>query len=266
MTTLVSPQEFVGTYDPDTDIEPWELLQQYYRATKTSAELRGGNGGRAGSSRVASHLELPRERLRTWVDEGGKPDPQHGLERAQAKGWVDVDTDSTTFDGLNRLVAQVFAGGSITTETYRPCFAIPNDDVRDRISEACRLVGVDYDIVHADDEGRATELRITEDGSILGRVFSVLGASVGEKATNESITLPGYLNSVSEWHRLDFARIYVFNRAVEFEGKDTMMIREQRPKDYSDELAGFLEETLGESVTYGEEIITISADAARTLR
>jgi hypothetical protein len=266
MTTFVSAREFVETYDPDSNAGPWELVQQYYHATKTSAELRGGTGGRAGSQRVATRLDLPRPRLRAWIDNGGKPDAQRGLERANAKGWIEVNPSSTTFEGLNRLVAQIFAGGSITSDTSAPCFAIPSGDVRTRITEACRYVGVDYRVVHDDDPDRATELRISGDGSILGRVLAVLGAPVGEKAHDDDISLPNYLNEVSQFHRLDFARIYLFNRGAVHDDKATLTISEDRPKAYRDEVAAFLEATLEQRVTSGDVTITLSADAARAIQ
>jgi hypothetical protein len=266
MTTLVSAKEYVETYNPPTDVGPWELVNQYYKATKTSAELRGGNGGRAGSQRVASHLGLPRGRLRGWIDEGGKPDAQRGLERANEYGWIDVNASSRTFDGLNRLVAQVFAGGSITADTYAPWFAIPSDDVQQRLTEACRAIGADYEIVREHKSDQATELRIRDIGSILGRVLAALGAPVGEKARNDDITLPAYLDEVSQWHRLDFARIYVQNRGAQYDTKDTISIREDRSQEYRDEVASFLENTIGESVTSGDQDITLSADAARAIQ
>ena len=265
MTTLVSAREFVETYDPNSEIGPWEMVQQYYRATKASAELRGGNGGRAGSQRVATHLDLPRSRLRAWIDDGGKPDAQHGLERAINIGWIDVDTSSTTFAGLNRLVAQVFAGGSITADTYAPWFTLPSDEIETWITEACRLVDVDYTILYRNEPGRATELRVAERGSILGRVLAALGAPIGEKAAIESLSLPDYLDEISQWHRLDFARIYVQNRGAQYDTKDTISIREDRSQEYRDEVAAFLEETIGEPVTSGDQDVTLSADAARAL-
>lgn len=265
MPTVVSPRKFVETYSPDTDIEPWELLQQYYRATKTSAELRGGNGGRAGSQRVATRLGLPRERLRTWIDDGGKPDPQHGLERAYERGWVDIETGSSTMEGMNRLVAQVFSGGSILADTFRPYFAVDSDDAFDRVAAACELVGIDYQVLHPDTMGRATEIRPAEDGAILGRVLAALGAPVGEKAHIDDLSLPDYLDAAGQHLRLDFARTYVLNRGVVHDDKATLTIAEERPRTYRDEVAAFLERTLGETVTSGETI-TLSADAARVLQ
>ncbi|WP_135536352.1 hypothetical protein [Halostella pelagica] len=266
MSIIISPKDFVETYSPNTDVGPWELLQQYYQATKASAELRGGNGGRAGSQRIATHLDLPRARLRAWIDDGGKPDPQHGLERAHAGGWIEVDTGSSTFEGLNRLVAQVFSGGTILTDTYRPYFAVDSDDALDRVVASCGLVGVEYDIYHADEIGRATEIRVTTDGAILGRVLTVLGAPLGEKATRDDLSLPNYLDNVGQHLRLDFARTYVLNRGAIHEDKATVTISEDRPQEYRDQVAAFLEETLGQTVTSGDATITLSADAARVLQ
>jgi len=158
-----------------------------------------------------------------------------------------------------------FFGGSITADTYAPWFALPSDEVETWITEACRLVDVDYTILYRDKPGRATELRVAERGSVLGRVLAALGAPVGEKAAIESLSLPDYLDEISQWHRLDFARIYVQNRGAQYDTKDTISIREDRSQEYRDEVAAFLEETIGEPVTSGDQDVTLSADAARAL-
>jgi hypothetical protein len=151
-------------------------------------------------------------------------------------------------------------------DTYRPYFAVDSDDAFDRTIVACQLVGVDYEITHADTVGRATEIRISTDGAILGRILTVLGAPLGEKANQDDLSLPDYLDDTGQHLRLDFARTYVLNRGVVHDDKATLTISEDRPQHYQDEVAVFLEDTLGETVTSGDATITLSADAARALQ
>lgn len=40
----------------------------------------------AGSAATASALDLPRSRLRTWIDDSGVPDPVHAVETARDSG------------------------------------------------------------------------------------------------------------------------------------------------------------------------------------
>jgi len=264
MTTLVSPEEFCLTYEPGTNDETdaWDLVRQYQRAMTASLELRGGDGERAGSSRVASHLDLPRSRVRTWVDNDGKPDAKRGLDRAREFGWIDVDITSTTFEGLNTFVAQTFAGGAVAEDNYDPGFTIPSDEVERRLKAAATKAGFEHRIERRD--GRADEFRASPGGRILGRVLIVLGAPVGRK-TQVDISLPDYLDDAPQDIRLEFAKTYVLNRAAQHSGKDTLTISEERSQAYRDELAEFLEATIGERVTSGKQNVTLSAAAARAI-
>ncbi|WP_135823071.1 hypothetical protein [Halostella litorea] len=264
MPSLVSPEEFCRTYRPGTkdDTDAWDLVRQYRKAMTASLELRGGDGERAGSQAVSSHLDLPRSRVRTWVDNDGKPDAKRGLDRARKFGWIDVEITSTTFEGLNTFVAQTFAGGGIESKDHDPGFALPNDEIERRLKAAAEKAGFDYRIERR--RGRADELRASPGGTILGRVLIVLGAPVGRK-TQADIALPNYLDDAPQDIRLEFAKTYVLNRAAEHDGKDTLTIIEDRPQSYRDELAAFLEQTIGERVTSGKQNVTLSADAARAI-
>lgn len=58
-------------------------------------------------------MKVPRGQIRTWKD-GGKPDEVRGIATTRKHGWLEVDVDSEIFGALNRLVAGVFSGASIT--------------------------------------------------------------------------------------------------------------------------------------------------------
>jgi len=102
------------------------------------------------------------------------------------------------FEGLNRLVANVYSGGSIAAQNYAPSFALSNGE-DSRVFDALELAGVEYTVV-GDRDGRADEARPTDNGTVLGRVLSVLGAPVGPKA-EQRLSLPDYL----AMHRPTFA-------------------------------------------------------------
>ncbi len=74
-----------------------------------------------GSYAISNALELPRGRVRGWIDDG-KPDAARGIEVARDYGWLDATMQDQTFLALNTLVANVFSGGSIATDTFVPSF------------------------------------------------------------------------------------------------------------------------------------------------
>lgn len=65
-----------GGYAPD----PWERVTEYQRVLEYTAEHPN-----KGSSAVASALELPRGRIRPWMD-GARPDPVCAIQTAEEHG------------------------------------------------------------------------------------------------------------------------------------------------------------------------------------
>ncbi len=124
---------------------------------------------------------------------------------------------------------------------------------------------LDYQLAHRDDDGRATEVRPSEDDPVLGRVLTVLGAPVGPKAHVDDFSLPWYLEDAPHETRKMFVLAYVANRTLHQPTKRTVQIQEEQPQSYRDELAALIQDVAGERVTSGERMVTISADAARSL-
>ena len=259
--TLVPPKEFVRTYDPRAYADPWECLEDYQRTIELAAEQPN-----LGSAALATRLELPRSRIRPWVREESpaRPDCVRGQQIAEEKGWVSVDPDSSIFEGLNVLVAWIYSGGSIGTKYYVPHFSIDRPENKHRVGNAMDLVDAAYRVNRSDESKRATEIVPTDHASILGRVLTVLGAPIGEKAA-QPLRLPDYLDAVDDTHREQFAITYLLNRGQEKDESDVITLHEERSNSYINELAHFFG-TVGDAPARrsGENVI-ISAEAAREI-
>ena len=253
----ISERDFAATYDGGSYMDAWEAVEQYRKATSYAFR----NDVKSGAT--ASALDLPRSRLRTWIDDGGAPDVVRGLESAHEHGWLECAYDDATFQGLNALVANVFSGGSIAEETYMPSFALNHRGDDSHVFDALELAGVEYDVIERGPD-RADEVRPTADGSVLGRVLSTLGAPVGPK-TDQHLTLPPYLEDAPDDVKATFVYAYLENRAIEHEGRATLHIEEKRNRSYLADLAEVINEVAGGGVDLRERVIVISADAAREL-
>ncbi|WP_247003682.1 hypothetical protein [Halosolutus gelatinilyticus] len=253
----ISERALAATFDGGAYPHAWEVVEQYRRATDYARK----NDCKSGAT--ASALDLPRSRLRTWIDDGGAPDAVRAIEIARDRGWLDSEFGDPEFAGLNALVANVFSGGSIAAENYAPSFAINHHGEESHLFDALELADVDYRI-EADRHRRADEARPSTDGTVLGRVLAALGAPVGSK-TSQRLSLPDYLDDAPADVRETFVYSYLENRAAEHDEKATLTIQEQRNQEYLSELGALIEDVAGDRVTIGEQHITISADAARNL-
>lgn len=256
-TSLIGERALARTYDPPSYSDPYDAVEDYHRVMKYASKHPS-----KGSSAAASTLELPRGRIRPWLD-GAKPDVVRGLETARDYGWLEATYDDPEFTALNTLVANVFSGGSIAAENYQPSFALNHRGEDSHVLAALELAGVEFQVV-ADRDGRADEARPTADGAVLGRVLATLGAPVGPKA-NQHLSLPHYLEAAPGDVREQFVFAYLANRATEHEGKATLTVREDRNRNYLESLAELIDDVAGGGVQFSERDIVVSAGAARKL-
>ncbi|AEH35948.1 hypothetical protein [Halopiger xanaduensis] len=256
-TGLVSEQALARTYDGGAYPEAYEVVEQYRRAIEYARKHD------VGSSATASALDLPRSRLRTWIDDSGAPDVVRGIETARDYGWLNCSYDDPEFAGLNVLVANVFSGGSIAEQYYRPSFSLNRRSEDSHVIDALELTSVDYQVV-ADRDSRADEIRPTDDGTVLGRVLATLGAPIGPKA-DQHLELPNYLEAAPADVRETFVYAYLENRAIEHDEKETLHIQEERNRDYLSALADLIDDVADGGVALRDRHIVISADAARRL-
>lgn len=257
---LVSAHRFVRTYSNHVYDDPWEAVEEY-RQVQTIASGSDSPGARA----IADELDLPRGRVYPWLN-GSRPDCVRGLETARDRGWIDVSTDSDAFRGLNVLVAWVFAGGSISKDTYAPYFVANDENDEAILKAAADLANVELESTRPADGPRAVEFRPKQDGSVLGRALSVLQAPVGDKNTAGDLTLPDYLAQVDEAAGREFVQTYVHNRGQPSEdGRHSLRFRDRRSERYLKAVARLVRGLTGEPVTVREGDVTLSVPAAREL-
>lgn len=253
---LPPTEAFAETYSPPGVKDAHTAIETYreYQREWASTEL--------GSQAIATRMEIPRGRIRSW-EAGSKPDVVRGIETAREHGWVDQSVDSASFAALNRLVASVFSGGSISTETYEPSFSAPDDAVDSQLRTDLDTLGAGCRRVFSN-SGNVEELRADSNATVLGRVLVALGAPQGPKAETVD-RLPTYLTDAPASVRQDFAAVYVTNRGVDVASKPFIQIQEQRPDHYLDAVADVINDVVTGRVWRGDRSIRVDDDAASEL-
>lgn len=253
---------FANTYGGERD--GWERVQEYQRVLEYTA-----NHPNRGSSAVSSALDLPRGRIRPWMESGAKPDPMNGLQELATLDWVGLDWEQSPFWEFNILVSWIFAGGSVTV-SYVPFFAVADADQRDLVESVLVNLNLEYRLEREDEPKRATEVVPREHATILGRMLLALGAPFGEKNPDSRIELPTYLSVAPASVRLNFARTYVWLRGIEFPDRENqpIMLREDRSPEFKRELRAFLRTLTGPSEVTGSVTspsLYLSPEGARIL-
>lgn len=240
-------QAFAQTYEPPSEVSSWHLVQQYYRVQQYSAEHPD-----QGSAAVASALNLPRSRIRTWVDSDGKPDPLHGIETVQDYGWFDLTWTDETLRALVICVSWIFSGGSIN-RNHVPSFAV-DPETQPYLEQVLTALGTDVSIFRPESDDQATELRPDTDATALGRLLECLGAPQGPKNAERSLTLPRWLAEAPREVRLAFLRTYMCNRGVGRPGapETPLQFREDRPQSYRDDLQSLINSLFDTDVVRGD--------------
>ncbi|OAQ54800.1 hypothetical protein HTG_04330 [Natrinema mahii] len=257
--SVISAHDFAQTYDGGAYADSWDTVEEYRKIMRYASKHP-----QKGSQAVATATDTPRSRIRTWIDEGGTPDVIRGLETAQEYGWLEAEYSDPEFKGLNALVANVFSGGSIAQQDYRPSFALNHRGKDSNVVDALKLTGIDYQFVHIDDHDRADEVRPTENAPVLGRILATLGAPVGQKA-KQDLSLPTYLDNAPEDVREKFVYCYLENRASKRDSRNTIRFREQRSESYLRSLTALIESVANGPVTISEKNIHISLEATENL-
>lgn len=251
-----SEQALAQTYNTPSHADPMNAVEEFrdYQRRFSNAEM--------GSHAISTRMEIPRARVRPWTN-GAKPDVVHGIETAQSHGWLEREIDDETFAVLNRLVAGIYSGGSIGTDTFVPSFSYPGSAVEQQLRDDLESIGAGCQLVHSN-SGNVEEFRPTEDASVLGRVLVALGAPQGPKAQTVD-SLPSYLDDAPDSVRTDFVRVYVSNRGVPVDGRNTIQIMEERPARYLDALASLIASVTNMDTWRSKNIIRIPDEAEQVL-
>ncbi|MFP9193930.1 hypothetical protein ACLI4Q_20205 [Natrialbaceae archaeon A-CW1-1] len=257
MTTpkFVTERDLAQTFDGGAYDDAWKVVQQYRKATQYASKHNVGSGA------TANALDLPRSRIRLWIDGNGAPDVIRCINTARANGWLNVSYDDRKFTALNALVANVYSGGSIAEQFYQPSFALNRRGENSHVIDAIKLAEVAYHLID-DRDRRADEVRPTTNATTLGRVLVALGAPVGPKA-NRDLELPNYLNDAPEAVKRLFVVCYLENRAHKH--NSIVRFREERTVDYLSSLAALIEDVSGAPVTISEKNIILSKAASEEL-
>jgi hypothetical protein len=242
------------TYGGDRD--GWTRVQEYQRVQEYAAA-----NPNAGSSAVASALELPRGRVRPWLD-GTKPDPAHAVATADQQGWLDAQPGDRTFEALSLLTAWLYAGGSLDTTHFMPHLSVSDGDPRALGHELFTAVRIDSELLERGG-GKGAEIRPTGDGiTHLGRyLHAVMGAPAGTKA--EQVQLPQWLAQVPRATQTRWVQLYVCLRGVVING-GRIQLQEQRSHGYRTGLAAIIRTVVDDvsAVTVGDVAVRIAAEHA----
>lgn len=201
MVQFVSERELAETYE-----NGWETVTQY----RTATQLREDNPQMT-RAEIARRVDRPPSAVRGWLAEDKVPTVVSAVRTARERGWLGVEPDSERFRALNQLVAWIFSGGGIATDTFAPHFSVDDSLMLAVLAQHFRWLQLGYRCRHLDDPDRHLEVVPTDGGVILGRILSVLGAPRGVKAQADNLSLPSYLSAVDPDLQRDFIRIHLLN-------------------------------------------------------
>lgn len=246
MVTILSPYALASTYPRNGELEAWARVQEYRRVQSYCADHH-----EKGSHAVATALELPRSRIRPWVDGDAKPEPVRAIDTARDLGWLDVDVDTDHGHAWTRLVAWIYSGGSLTADSYQPRFYARTDDKKrfvksemDVLATALDDVGLNYRVIERTEKApeamfgdeRVNEIVVDEHATLFGRCLAAAGAHTGRKSTETPERLPEWLFDAAPETRAVWCRAVVLNRGTIREHGPALAIKEERAESYQDDV------------------------------
>lgn len=246
------------TYNTPSYDDPYDVVRDYRRVQRAAA-----NHPNKGSSALSNIVELPRGRIRGWIDDDADsmPDAVRAISVAQNKGWLDPTGDTAV--ALAAIVGHLLGGGSIAKQNYVPSISEGRRVPIPEIKRAFRRVGVRSDTRHEMSENRATEVVPAEYSSILGRTLTAWGCPVGGRSEIQS--LPRLLDHTDDARLEALLKPYVLHRSVNYTKKATSRLQGDQPERFHKAIAELIEEVTGETATYASGGVTVSAAAMRAL-
>jgi hypothetical protein len=233
---------FVDTYDPPTDAEPWELIQQYEEleaVISANPEL--------GRHALAETVGIPPGRVRSWRGDSKKPDPLRGLETARDRGWIINDWEDDRGNYLNILAAWICASGSID-QAWVPRFIVSEEQDEQALLTTFAALDIDPVAVHTDDTEQTTNYKPQQDASVLGRILFTWTGIRGYKNEDET-RFPRYPQMAPESICRAFAQVYVQHRGTMQNHSATnryVQIQSTRSDGYRQNLAEILQQVVSD--------------------
>lgn len=188
--SIPQPRALARTYSHRSYDDPWEVVTDYVSVME--AKDRHPDKG---SAAIATLLDLPRSRIRPWLDTDAEPAPVSAIRTAYDRGWFvdDFSLPATEGTALATFVMWIFAGGSITKD-FVPQFVLRSSDRYEslgRLADAATYLGIE---LHERQrvESRANEYVPSTDASVFGRVLHAAGAPVGPKSSQQ-LELPEWI-------------------------------------------------------------------------
>lgn len=256
---FVSEEELANTYNPDAG---WQAVTQY----RDALQLRENNPELA-RAEIARRVNRPASAVRGWLVEDKTPKVVQGINSAQQRGWIGIESTSEQFRAINQLVAWIFSGGGIAENVFIPHFSVDDALTVSTVCQLLRWADLPYRI-DGDQSDRGTTVIPSQAAAVFGRVLYVLGAPIGIKAQKESIELPAYLRSLSEAHQRDFLRVYILNRGRDLR-KDNLAgtyLHSLRSEAFCKQIKDLIESVTAGTATVGSKAeVWISAESVRDL-
>jgi len=244
------------TYNHPSYDDPWEVVEDYQRVQTYAA--RHPN---AGSYAVGRALNLPRGRVRPWLNET-MPDAMRALDTCWTRGWFPDDWDDPRATAWVIIMAAAWAGGSVSTDTFAPRWVVDDSDERAILRGAADPLGIEFTQLCEN----PLEVGPASDRIVIGRLLVALGYPRGFKTPESMAGIPEWVSTIPDRVQLQAARTYTTFRDTD--AVDYIQIAETRNLGYRKELAGVFRSVVDtpDDVRANSWPVRIIGDAAETLR
>lgn len=244
------------TYAHPSYADPWGAVEDYRRVQQAAADHPS-----KGSQALSSIIELPRSRIRGWVDDDGPsmPDAARAVSVAESNGWL--DPKGATALALAALAGHLLGGGTVTKRNYVPTVSEGRRVSLATVEPVFQHLGVTATQRHTESDSRATEILPAEHASILGRTMVAWGCPHGGRS--EVTSLPDLLNQVGTPGERAFLEAYILHRGVNYSGKATSRLQGKQPQSFHQAIAELIKSISGEQAKADKRGVTVSAAAMR---
>jgi hypothetical protein len=244
------------TYNHPSYDDPCEVVEDYQRVQTYTARHPDD-----GSSAVGRALDLPRGRVRPWLN-GAMPDPMRALDTCWTRNWLPDDWTSPRAVAWTVIMAAAWGGGSVSSDFFAPRWVVDNSDERAILRGAADPLGLEFTELCED----PLEVGPTNDRSVVGRLLVALGYPRGDKSPENMASIPEWISTIPSRIQLQAVRTYTTFRDTD--AVDYIQISEARNLGYREQLAGVFRSVVDnpDDVRAESWPIRIVDDAAETLR